>query len=136
MPNVPNAFFLNHLILLKPQPMHGRPLPSKKKKKNQEECLSPQRLCTGYWNQDSHHIFNFHFQALRFKFHFQALRGEGRSSGGWGGKGLLRSPLSFLSPVPPGEPAPSLSSKLFKTFNWILMRSGESYFDKKIAKLS
>ena len=44
---------------------------------------------------------------------------------------------SSLSPVPPGEPASRLlSSKLFKTFNWILMRSGESYFDKKVAKLS
>ena len=44
-------------------------------------------------------------------------------------------PLSSLSPVPSGEPAPGLSSKLFETFNWILMRSGENYFDKKIAKL-
>ena len=36
----------------------------------------------------------------------------------------------------PATQATGLSSKLFETFNWILMRSGENYFDKKIDKLS
>ena len=71
-----------------------------------------------------------------FNFMFSLLKSLllGRCSGGT----ILGSPsyLSSLSPFPSGEPAHGLSSKLFETFNWIVMRSGENYFDKKTAKLS
>ena len=71
-----------------------------------------------------------------FNFIFSLLKSLllGRCSGGT----ILGSPshLSSLSPFPSGEPAHGLSSKLFETFNWIVMRSGENYFDKKTAKLS
>ena len=83
-------------------------------------------LFAGYWSPDSQY-FNFIFSLLKSLL-------LGRCSGGT----ILGSPshLSSLSPFPSGEPAHGLSSKLFETFNWILMRSGENYFDKKIAKLS
>ena len=82
-------------------------------------------LFAGYWSPDSQY-FNFIFSLLKSLL-------LGRCSGGT----ILGSPppLSSIS-VPLGEPAPGLSSKLFETFNWILMRSGENYFDKKIANLS
>ena len=71
-----------------------------------------------------------------FNFMFSLLKSLllGRCSGGT----ILGSPshLSSLSPFPSGEPAHGLPSKLFETFNWILMRSGENCFDKKTAKLS
>ena len=82
-------------------------------------------LFAGYWSPDSQY-FNFIFSLLKSLL-------LGRCSGGT----ILGSPppLSSISPVPSGEPAPGLSTKLFETFNWILMRSGENYFDKKIDKL-
>ena len=82
-------------------------------------------LFAGYWSPDSQY-FNFIFSLLKSLL-------LGRCSGGT----ILGSPppLYSISPVPSGEPAPGLSTKLFETFNWILMRSGENYFDKKIDKL-
>ena len=82
-------------------------------------------LFAGYWSPDSQY-FNFIFSLLKSLL-------LGRCSGGT----ILGSPppLSSINPVPSGEPAPGLSTKLFETFNWILMRSEENYFDKKMDKL-
>ena len=49
----------------------------------------------------------------------------------WG----LLSLFPPLAPFPRENQLPGYLPKLFETFNWILMRSGENYFDKKIDKL-